>query len=128
MKLWNNSLNTESKKHREMRLAGLLPKKTYKLAPISKKTKKRINDYRKESFAFWGEKCLLCGRDSKQTRLDIHHIDGRTNGDNVERCVPLCNRFFGCRAHNHNGMGDPKVKILNQKIEQRINQLKGVKK
>lgn len=125
MKLWNCSLNTESKKHREMRLAGLLPKKTHKLARMSSKTKKRITDYRKACFAYWGEKCILCGRDSTQTRLVCHHMDGRINGDNVERLVPLCDKFCGCGAHNHDGMGDPRVKVLNARIEKRIKEIKG---
>ena len=103
MKLWNSSLNTESKKHREMRLAGLLPKKTYKLAPISKKAKKRIQDYRKACFERWGYRCFLCGRiDETGKTLDCHHVFGRINGDDPENIVPLCNRYSGCKAHNHN--------------------------
>ena len=103
MKLWNSQLNTESKKHREMRLAGLLPKKTYKLKPISKKAKKRIQDYRKAAFERWGHRCFLCERiDETGKPLDIHHLFGRANGDDPENMIPLCNRYSGCRAHNHN--------------------------
>ena len=103
MKLWNSTLSTESKKHREMRLAGLLPKKTYKIARVSKKAKKRIQDYRKACFERWGHVCFLCGKiDETGKTLDCHHIFGRVNGDDPENIVPLCNRYSGCKAHNHN--------------------------
>lgn len=103
MKLWNSTLNTESKKHREMRLKGLLPKKVYKIAKISKKTRKRIYDYRKACFERWGYRCFLCERiDETGKTLDCHHVFGRINGDDPENIVPLCNRYSGCKAHNHN--------------------------
>lgn len=48
MKLFNSTLNTESKKHREMRLAGLLPKKVRKkIRPMSDKMRKRVLAWRK---------------------------------------------------------------------------------
>ncbi len=124
-KLFNSSLNNVSKKRLAEIQAGTYKPKRSAIAPMSKKTKKRITDYRKACFAYWGEKCILCGRDSTQTRLVCHHMDGRVNGDNVERLVPLCDKFCGCGAHNHDGMGDPRVKILNAKIEKRIKQIKG---
>ena len=101
------------------------PKPRKPLRQISKKTRRRIADYRAACFARWGERCLLCGRNATQTRLDCHHIDGRTNGDNVERIVPLCNRFCGCRAHNHNGM-DARFHELKQQIESKLNEMGGL--
>lgn len=87
-----------------------------RLRPMSKKTKQRIADYQAAAFAYWGERCFLCGLTPEHTKLDVHHIDGRKNGDNVMRMVPLCHRGCGCGAHNHNGMGDPRTAELNAEI------------
>lgn len=102
-KTFNSSLHNVSKKRlEEMRSGTYRPKKSI-LSPISKKTKKRIQDYRKACFERWGHRCFLCGRiDGTGKTLDCHHVFGRVNGDDVENIVPLCNRFSGCRAHNHN--------------------------
>ena len=95
-KQFNSSLHNVSKKRlAEIQSGTYKPKKTYKIARISKKAKKRIQDYRKAAFERWGYRCFLC-----------HRIDetGKTlNGDDPENMVPLCNRYSGCRAHNHNG-------------------------
>ena len=120
MKLWNSQLNTESKKHREMRLAGLLLKKTYKLKPISKKAKKRIQDYRKACFERWGYRCFICGRiDETGKTLDCHHCMLRVNGDNTHTIFPLCNRYSGCKAHNHIGK-DKRFWEINDAIIKRL--------
>lgn len=100
MKLWNCSLNTESKKHREMRLKGLLPKKTYKLATQSKKSASLWAKARRECLKTYGNKCFLCGRTGT---IHIHHWmwcrsqrpDLKYDQDNL---IPLCEL-----CHNHSG-------------------------
>ena len=100
MKLWNSSLNTESKKHREMRLAGLLPKKTYKIAKTSKKSAGLWAKARRECIKTYGNKCFLCGRTGT---IHIHHWmycrsqrpDLKYDQDNL---IPLCEL-----CHNHCG-------------------------
>lgn len=79
------------------------PKPRKALAQMSKKTRQRVKDYRQATFERWGKKCFLCERELPERYLDCHHILGRTNGDDVENIVPLCNRFSGCKAHNHSG-------------------------
>ena len=100
MKLWNCYLNTESKKHREMRLKGLLPKKVHKLAPVSKKSASLWAKARKECLAIYGHKCFICGATGE---LHCHHWrftraqrpDLKYDQDNL--CI-LCSR-----CHNHTG-------------------------
>ncbi len=102
-KLFNSSLNNVSKKRLAEIQAGTYKPKRSAIAPISKKAKKRIQDYRKACFERWGYKCFICGRiDETGRTLDCHHIFGRINGDDPENIVPLCNRYSGCKAHNHN--------------------------
>lgn len=102
-KLFNSSLNNVSKKRLAEIQAGTYKPKRSAIAPMSKKTRKRIQDYRKACFERWGYSCFLCGRiDETGKTLDCHHIFGRINGDDVENIVPLCNRYSGCKAHNHN--------------------------
>lgn len=100
MKLWNSTLNTESKKHREMRLAGLLPKKTYKIAKVSKKSASLWAKARKECLIAYGNKCFLCGATGE---LHVHHwMYTRTQRPDLKydqsNLVPLCPR-----CHNHTG-------------------------
>ena len=100
MKLWNSTLNTESKKHREMRLAGLLPKKTYKIAKASKKPASQWAKARRECLKLYDNKCFLCGATGE---LHCHHWrytrtqrpDLKYDQDNL--CI-LCSR-----CHNHTG-------------------------
>lgn len=103
-KQFNSSLHNVSKKRlAEIQSGTYKPKKTYKIARVSKKAKKRIQDYRKACFERWGYVCFLCGRiDETGKTLDCHHVFGRINGDDPENIVPLCNRYSGCKAHNHN--------------------------
>lgn len=93
------------------------------LRAVSAKMRNRINDYRTAAFEQWGKRCFLCGRNEYQTRLVVHHMDGRANGDNVMRTIPLCDGRCGCHAHNHNGMGDPRTRELNAEIEQKMKQM-----
>lgn len=93
------------------------------LRAMSDRAKKRVANYTADTFAKWGRRCFLCGRGPKQTKLVIHHMDGRANGDNVDRMVPLCDGRCGCHAHNHNGMGDPRTRELNAEIEQKMKQM-----
>lgn len=93
------------------------------LRVMSARAKQRVADYTANTFAKWGRRCFLCGRGPTQTKLVIHHMDGRANGDNVDRMVPLCDGRCGCHAHNHNGMGDPRTRELNAEIEQKMKQM-----
>lgn len=79
---WNSTLRTESVKHREMRLAGLLPKKTAKpIRKISNTMSKRIRDWRKtarEKCTFNGQLyCALCGLAITDGIWDAHHYKER---------------------------------------------------
>lgn len=120
VKSFNSSLHNVSKKRLEQMRSGLLPKKRSTLKSISKKTRKRIQDYRAACFSRWGHVCFICGRvDETGKTLDCHHIFGRINGDDPENIVPLCNRFSGCKAHNHNAHDqrfyELQKQILNKK-------------
>lgn len=102
MKLWNSNLNTESKKHREMRLAGLLPKKArYILSPVSKKTAMLWQKARKECLDTYGHRCFICGR--SDLPIHIHHWQfTRTQRPDLKydqnNLIPLCQL-----CHNHIG-------------------------
>lgn len=104
-KSFNSSLHNISKKRlAEMQAGTYTPKRQKPIKPISTKARKRIKDYRAACFERWGYSCFLCGRiDETGKTLDCHHIFGRINGDDVENIVPLCNRYSGCKAHNHIG-------------------------
>lgn len=103
-KSFNSSLHNISKKRlAEMESGTYTPKRQKPIKTISNKARKRIKDYRAACFERWGHSCFLCGRiDETGKTLDCHHIFGRANGDDVENIVPLCNRYSGCRVHNHN--------------------------
>ena len=100
MRSFNSTLRTESVKHREKRLAGLLPKKTYKLATQSKKSASLWAKARRECLKLYGKKCFLCGRTGA---IHIHHWmwcrsqrpDLKYDQDNL---IPLCEL-----CHNHSG-------------------------
>lgn len=81
---------------------------------MSDKQRAKIAEYRKIGFDYRGEKCFLCGRTKGQTKLDIHHRDGNRNNNSPENLYPLCNRNYGCRAHNH--LGKEGLKELDAKI------------
>lgn len=92
-----------------------------RMRQMSDKARKRKDEYRNKGFEHWGYQCFLCGRvDESGKTLDIHHPRGRQNGDDITNLIPLCNRFCGCRAHNHNGMGDPRTRELNAKIQAKM--------
>ena len=96
------------------------------LRKMSANTRRRVANYRSRAIAYWGAKCFLCGREylpnenGKYIGLDIHHINGRKNGDDVMNTVPLCSRATGCHAHNHNGC-DARFYELQKQINDRIN-------
>lgn len=121
MKLYNSTLNTLSKKRQAMIDSGLIPK--YKprkpIRQISHAMKVRIASYRQACFNMWGRKCFLCGREDFTCKtLDCHHYLLRKNGDDPKFIFPLCNRFTGCRAHNHRGTDG--LKELNDKIDRKL--------
>jgi 5-methylcytosine-specific restriction endonuclease McrA len=111
MKLWNSTLNTESKKHREMRLAGLLPKKTYKIARTSKKSASLWAKARKECLESYGHRCFLCGATGV---IHVHHIILRSLAPELkydqDNLVCLCEK-----CHSHHGYDSEYIK-LTQKI------------
>lgn len=100
------------------------------LREMSVKARRRVSDYRSCAIAYWGAKCFLCGREytpnknGKYVGLDIHHITGRKNGDNIMNMVPLCSRTSGCRAHNHNGC-DARFYELQSQINKKMEETNG---
>lgn len=85
---------------------------------MSNKTRNRIKEYRKQGFEQFGYKCFICGREDLTGKtLDLHHPYGRINGDDL--VVPLCNRFSGCKAHNHSGT-DKRFYELKEQIERKL--------
>lgn len=120
-KSFNSSLHNVSKKRlAEIATGAYKPKPRKPMRKQSAKARARTKNYRKKMFELWGFECFLCGRpDPTGKTLDGHHIDGRINGDNPQRIVPLCNRFCGCKAHNHNGM-DTRFYELKKQIEQKM--------
>ena len=113
MKLWNSNLNTESKKHREMRLKGLLPKKVHKLAPVSKKSASLWAKARKECLAIYGHKCFICGR--SDLPLHVHHIILRSLAPELkydqDNLVCLCEK-----CHSHQGYNKDYVELTRKLV------------
>lgn len=118
---FNSTLCNVSKKRQAEIAAGTYkPKPRKPMRKQSEKARARTKNYRKIMFDLWGFECFLCGRpDPTGKTLDGHHVDGRINGDDPQRIVPLCNRFCGCKAHNHNGM-DARFYELKDQIEQKM--------
>lgn len=116
---FNSTLHNVSKKRlEEIQNGTYKPKPRTKINPMSKKTRARIKDYREDTFKKWGYRCFLCGRpDPTGKTLDCHHPYSRKNGDDF--VIPLCNRFTGCRAHNHSGT-DKRFYELQKEIEERL--------
>ena len=81
---------------------------------MSKKQKTKIRNYCKVGFEHRGEVCFLCGRTKNQTKLVIHHFDCDRNNNEPDNLFPLCDRNFGCKAHNH--MGAEGLDKVNMKI------------
>lgn len=115
-KAHNSTLRPVSKK----RLADGKPfgLKRTRLKPISKKQTQKIRNYRTVGFDYWGKACLLCGRTESETRLIIHHKDKNRNNNTPDNLIPLCDRNFGCGAHNH--MGTEGLSELNAKIDAKL--------
>ncbi|MBQ3944378.1 MAG: hypothetical protein II670_02055 [Alphaproteobacteria bacterium] len=113
MKSWNSTLRTESVKHREMRLAGLLPKKKVKpIRTMSKTMRTRVSEWRKNAKdictidgQLW---CPLCGKMIVDGKYDAHHYMQRRgqahsidNDKYVVALHPYCHRNI-----NHNDLTD----------------------
>ena len=123
----NSSLHNVSKKRLAAIESGEYKAKAKKpLARISAAQRKKIKEYRKKGFAHRGACCFLCGRSEPYTKLDIHHRDCNRNNNNPDNLFPLCNKYFGCRAHNH--MGVEGLKALDEKIERKIMERQNAKK
>lgn len=119
LKANNSSLHNVSKK----RLAAIesgeyKPKPKKPLNKMSVKQRKKIKAYRELGFETRGQCCFLCGREEPWTILEIHHRDCNRNNNSPDNLFPLCNRFCGCKAHNH--MGVEGLKELDEKIERKI--------
>lgn len=123
IKTYNSSLHNISKK----RLAAI-ESGEYKQTPrtrlnaISTKQRKKISEYRHIAFLHRGRKCFLCGRAEPYTKLDVHHKDCNRNNNTPDNLFPLCNRYYGCKAHNH--MGAEGLGELNAKIEKAMERAK----
>ena len=124
MKLWNSSLNTESKKHREMRLAGLLPKKVHKLAPISKKMRSRVSEWRKtaqESCTVNGVlRCALCGYAITGEWHAHHYKERRGVPHSVDNDKYVCCLHPGCHLGIDHNSTDA-FNFARDRIEQNLN-------
>ena len=95
------------------------------LRPMSDRAKQRMGIYRNKGFEHWGYRCFLCGRiDESGKTLDIHHPRGRQNGDDITNLIPLCNRFYGCHAHNHSGH-DARFYELQSQINKKMEETNG---
>ena len=88
------------------------------LKPMSKSQKEKIKNYCDIAFGDKGRKCFLCNRTESQTRLVVHHFDKNRNNNKPDNLFPLCDRNFGCHAHNH--MGNEGLAELNAKIEAKL--------
>lgn len=119
MKLCNSTLNTESKKHREMRLAGLLPKKTYKIAKFSKKMKKRVSDWRKtakENCTVNGVlMCPICNAVISDQWVAHHYKERRGQSHSVENDKYVAALHPWC--HNNIDHYSEEFYIAKNKIE-----------
>ena len=114
MRSWNCTLRTESKKHREMRLAGLLPKKTYKIAKVSKKSASQWAKARKECLNRYKSCCFLCKR--ADLPLHVHHIILRSLAPELkyeqDNLVCLCEK-----CHSHNGYDNEYIKLTQKLVD-----------
>lgn len=89
MRSWNSTLRTESKKHKEMRLAGLLPKKIRKqIRPMSKTMRERVVNWRKtakETCTVNGVlRCALCGQPITGNYVAHHYVERRGQAHSIE--------------------------------------------
>lgn len=115
-KAFNSTLRPVSKKRMaEGKPFGL---KRTPIKPISKKQTQKIKTYRAIAFETWGKKCFLCGRTISQTLLCVHHYNKNRNDNRPENLFPLCQKGFGCGAHNH--MGTEGLAELNAKIDYKL--------
>lgn len=115
-KAWGSRLRPMSKKRMaEGKPFGL---KRTSLKPISKKQTQKIKTYRAIAFETWGKKCFLCGRTISQTLLCVHHYNKNRNDNRPDNLFPLCQKGFGCGAHDH--MGTEGLAQLNAKIDAKL--------
>ena len=96
-----------------MRLAGLLPKKTYKLAKVSKKSANLWMKARKECLDTYGHKCFICG--SSDLPIHVHHIILRSLAPELKydqnNLVCLCEK-----CHSHQGYNRAYVELTRKLI------------
>ena len=118
IKLFNNTLHNISKKRQAEIAAGTYrPKPRKPLKTMSAKQRAKTKDYRATAFEYRGRKCFLCGRTEPYTHLVVHHFDCNRNNNSPENLYPLCDKNFGCGAHNH--MGKEGLEELNRKIREK---------
>ena len=121
---WNSTLRTESVKHREMRLAGLLPKKTHKpIRKISNTMSKRIRDWRKtaqETCTINGQLyCALCGMPIIDGLWDSHHYRerrGQAHSIDNDKYVAALHRY----CHNSIDHYSEDYEKAREKIEKTL--------
>jgi len=57
-------------------------------------------EMRREALSHYGEECSLCGADSSNSLIDVHHIIPRWLWDNVDDADKLWNLTPLCRSHH----------------------------
>lgn len=117
-KQFNSTLHNVSKKRAaEIASGEYKPKARKPIRNTSVKMAKRIKNYRLETFARWGKRCFICGREAPTNELDVHHPFLRGNGDTCT--IPLCKKGCGCGAHNHSG-NDARLLEINKVIYNKL--------
>ena len=123
MRSFNSTLRTESAKHREKRLAGLLPKKRSALKPMSKKMKSRVSDWRKTAKEICTVDgilyCALCGRAIVGTYVAHHYKERRGQAHSVENDKYVVALHERC--HNNINHYSDDFYVARDKIEQNLN-------
>jgi len=125
MRSWNSTLRTESAKHREMRLAGLLPKKARKpIRKISKTMNKRITDWRKNArdvCTVDGQLyCALCGMPITDGIWDAHHYKqrrGQSHSAENDKYVAALHRMCHLGIDHYSDDYEKARKIIEKNLE-----------
>ena len=125
MRSWNSTLRSESEKHREMRLAGLLPKKTRKpIRKISKTMNKRITEWRKlakTACTVNGQlRCALCGMPIIDCIWDAHHYKerrGQSHSTENDKYVAALHRACHNRINHYSEDYEKARKIIEKNLE-----------
>lgn len=124
MRSFNSTLRTESAKHREKRLAGLLPKKRSTLKPMSKKMKSRVSDWRKTAKEICTVngvlRCALCGYAITGEWHAHHYRERRGVAHSIENDKYVCALHPGCHLGIDHNSADA-YNFARDRIEQNLN-------